>query len=155
MKIKKISKDHYLLFINSKYLNLVDYNSKDAIIVSVKDMLLKVQKLNYFNMNGFYKVKVYPNKKIGVFIDIEKIDDNSYGDHVDLKVIVYMKSLFYFKTDNYECLPSDIEVSFKDEYYYVNVDDITNINKVIEFGEVEYGSEVEELLIDSTKIKKH
>lgn len=93
MKIELVSKDSFNIFINIGYFKEVKFNDKDNIIDIVKDFILKMR--HKLKMSGFYKVKVYVNKKVGMFLDIIKIEDIEFSNNIDLRVIVCLNEDIY------------------------------------------------------------
>ena len=76
------------------YISNIDLNSKENIISFVKKVIIKYHKR--LNMKGFYKVIIYVNEKVGLFIDICKIDDSLYRSSLDLKIIVNINVLNFY-----------------------------------------------------------
>lgn len=135
MKIERLGKQQFFIFVNSLYLSNVKYN-KEEIIDFVKALLFK---LKYrLLLQGFYKVKVYLHSKVGVFLELNQLEVAEYNYSLDFRVIVYLDEKVYFKTEDYFVLPS-CDVYYADGYYYCNVDFIPNIERIIEFGEFIYG----------------
>ena len=61
------------MFINANY---VDSFERDSLTLKVKNIIMKYRlKLG---LKGFYKVKVFVNEKVGLFVDIYKLDDLDY-----------------------------------------------------------------------------
>ncbi|MBE6157823.1 MAG: hypothetical protein E7160_03420 [Firmicutes bacterium] len=141
MKIEIFDDSMIKIFVNSNYLKNVDFNSKEEIVLTVKEVIMKYKMR--LNLNGFYKVKVFVKEEIGFFIEIIKLDDNMYSDIVDLKVIVYLEQKVYFKTSDYNILPSKTKIYYLDNYFYCDVDDLLNIYSVVEFGEYVYGKTID------------
>ena len=98
MRFELISEEEFTLFINNCYKKINDYNDKNEIIKFVKEIFLKYKKK--FKMMGFYKVKVYLEEKVGIFLDVVKLDAFDSDSLLDLRVIVYYDEDIYFKTDN-------------------------------------------------------
>lgn len=149
MKIELVSKDSFNIFINIGYFKEVKFNDKDNIIDIVKDFILKMR--HKLKMSGFYKVKVYVNKKVGMFLDIIKIEDIEFSNNIDLRVIVCLNEDIYFETDDYYILPNDIKMRYFHGKYYVNVNDVDNIYNILEFGRFIYGNQLKDI-INKSKI---
>lgn len=138
LKIEKIGEQKFFIFVNSLYLSNVEYD-KEAVIEFVKNMLLK---LRYrLSLQGFYKVKVYLHSKIGIFLELIQLDTVDYNYSLDFRVIVYLDEKFYFRTKEYFILPP-CDIYYFNEYYYCDVDNISDIFEVIEFGDFIYGKEL-------------
>ena len=139
MKIEVLDKNNIYIFINSMYISNIDLNSKEDIITFVKRLIIKYHKR--LNMKGFYKVVVYTNKKVGLFIDALKLDDSLYRSSLDLKIIVNMNEEVYFKTKEYNILPNNKNYYYNN-YFYCNVSNINNIIKIVDYGDFIYGDEL-------------
>ena len=140
MKIERLSLQQFLLFFNVTYLDGVTLN-KDNLIQLVKQLLTKFQ--NLLLLNGFYKVRVFVHKRVGLFLNILQIEEFEYGESVDFRIVVYLDEKFYFKTKDYFILPQDVPIYFERGYFYCDVDDILNIMSLVEFGSFVYGKELE------------
>lgn len=140
MKIERLSLGQFLLFFNVSYLKGVTLN-KDNLIQLVKQLLVKFQDL--LLLNGFYKVKVYVHQRVGIFLNILQVEKFEYGESVDFRIVVYLDEKIYFKTKDYFILPQDVPVYFDRTYFYCDVDNISDIMSIIEFGSFIYGQELE------------
>lgn len=147
MRIEKLGKQKFLIFINSLYLSTVN-SDKEEIIELVKNLLLKLRYRLY--LQGFYKVKVYLHSKIGMFLELIQLEKSDYDYTLDFRILVYLDEQIYFKTIDYFILP-DVDIYYLDGYYYCNVSDISNINDVIEFGEFLYGKELYSVMLQWQK----
>lgn len=146
MKICFTSNDEFSIFVNSLYFRIKDYNNKEEIISKVKDILLKVK--SKLKLRGFYKIKVYCDSRVGIFIDGVRIDDSN-SNVLDLRVIVYLDCEIYFKTDDYFLIKDCKNIRYYRDNFYCLANDISDINEVIEFGEFVYGDMVLEMLDNS------
>ena len=144
MRFELISEEEFTLFINNCYKKINDYNDKNEIIKFVKEIFLKYKKK--FKMMGFYKVTVYLEDKVGIFLDVVKLDAFDSDSSLDLRVIVYYDEDIYFKTDNYFIIKDILNIKFYDGNYYCLVKDIYDINSVIEYGEFVYGDNISSML---------
>ena len=140
MNIKQISKDNYKIFIDKFYF-VTDLDEKEQIIDFVKDIIMKKRKI--LNLRGFYKVLVYVNKKIGMFLDMIKLEDSSYFNNLDLRVIVNCDSEIYFETEDYFFIANGKDIRYLDGKFYLLVDD-SFMEKIEneEFGRFIYGEDV-------------
>jgi len=113
---------------------------KQEIITLVKNTVLKVNKIYHLNLQGFYKVRVYLNKKIGLVIEIIQVDDISIHPTIDLRVLVYFDQDFYIEVDDYDVLPLHKKVIFVNDKFYIDVCSLDDkeISYLLEFGRVIY-----------------
>lgn len=137
MKIERLDDKHYFIFLNIMYLNDIQINKEDIIRV-VSEFLKKIK--NKLLLNGFYKVKVYLEKRIGLFLDLIQIEDSDYYNYVDFRIVVYLDEKIYFRTKDYFLLPKNCSIYYFQDYFYCDVNDIDNILDVIEFGDFIYGT---------------
>ena len=79
MKVEKINDDLINIYFNPFYFKDIDLNNKLELIEVIKDLIKKAESRYKLFLSGFYKIKVYPNKKLGVFLNIIKIDDNEFS----------------------------------------------------------------------------
>lgn len=149
MKIEVIDKNNIFVFINSCYLDEDDLKDKNNVILTVKDFM-QVYK-NKLHLRGFYKVKVYLNKRIGMFLDIIRLEEVELSNVVDLRVIVNMNDKIYFETDDYFILPRDAIIYYYNNKFYCDVSFIDNIFDIVEFGRFLYGGRLLDIL-DSAKV---
>ena len=136
MKIEHINFQQFVIFFNIAYLNDIDF-SKDHLIETVKELLFKLQ--DKLLLRGFYKIKVYVHKKVGIFLDLLQIEDFEYGDSLDFRITVYLDEKVYFKTDDYFIVSASKNIYFDKKFFYCDVDDIFDIMSVIDFGGFVYG----------------
>lgn len=151
MKIEFISNDSFSIFINKNYFKNVDYSDKECIIEVVKNLILKIK--SKLNMCGFYKVKVYVNKNVGLFLDVIKIENIEFSNNVDLRVIVGLDEDIFYELDDILFLSRDIPIRKLNDKFYVNVNDIDNIYDILELGRYVYGDELRDVLNKSRMLQ--
>lgn len=148
MRIESCGKDDFSIFINDGLIKDVIYESKDELIKFIKDFILKIR--NKLGMRGFYKIRVYPQEKIGVFLDVLKLDDIDLTNNLDLRVIIMNDDKFYYETDEYERIENCNDKRYMDGLFYCVVDDsFDKILEKVEFGRFIYGKDVINLLNNS------
>lgn len=147
MRIEMIDFDQYIIFLNSTYLNKNIFENKDDISKYVKKFIFSIN--HKLNINGFYKVYVFHNKIIGMFIKLIKLEDNLYVNNLDLRIIVNMNCDFYYKTDNYFSISNDCVVRYYNNDYYCLIDDKFNLIELCEYGEYIYGDDLLKILNNS------
>ena len=150
MKIEIIDDNNIYIFINSCYMDHININSKEDIIDFIKSIIKKNRiKLK---MKGFYKVIGHFNDKVGLFLDIYKLDDNLYSNSLDIKVILNMKETIYFKTTLYDIIPINTKIYYYDNNFYFDISNINNIYDIVEYGEFIYGDRIDNILNKSISI---
>lgn len=146
MKVLRDSDGNFVIYL----LHLKDasqYEEKPEIIKLVKNTVLKVNKIYHLNLKGFYKVRVYLNKKVGLVIEIIRVDDIDINNAIDLRVLVYFDQEFFIEVDNFDFVPKHKRVTFLDNKYYISVESLSDaeVFSLLELGNVIYKSD----LIDS------
>ena len=139
MKIECINLQQFAIFFNISYLNDMDF-SKDSLIETVKQLLFKLQ--SKLVLHGFYKIKVYVQKKVGIFLDLLQIEEFEYADSLDFRITVYLDEKIFFKTKDYFILSDCKNIYFDKNYFYCDADDISDIMSVVEFGTFVYGKQL-------------
>ncbi len=116
----------------------------------VKEIINRI-KIN-LELEGYYKVYVY-YQKIGLFLNLIKIEDALYKGGLDLKLILDDDNLVYFKTNNYFIIKKLNNIRYLDEFFYCIVDDsFDKILEKVEFGEFVFGYGSNKLLKNSLLI---
>ena len=116
----------------------------------VKEIINRI-KIN-LELEGYYKVYVY-YQKIGLFLNLIKIEDALYKGGLDLKLILDDDNLVYFKTNNYFIIKKLNNIRYLDGFFYCIVDDsFDKILEKVEFGEFIFGIGTNKLLRDSLLI---
>lgn len=130
MKIYKLNDGNYKVYY---------YKDNDE----VKEIIKRIQKR--LKLNGFYKVLVI-NKKIGLFIELKRIEDNFYKNTLELKIDV-IDSDVYFKTKDYFVIKDLSNIRYKDEMYYCIVDEsFDEILEKVEFGDFVFGYDIDDIM---------
>lgn len=144
MRIEIISSEEFNIFVNNLYLKIDHYDNKEEIVEAVKNVISSIR--GKLRLRGFYKLKVFVSKKVGLFIEGVKLEGLDYSNALDLRVVVFFDEDIYFKTDEYFVISDVSNVRYFDGSYYCLADDISDITKVVEFGEFIYGSRVLDII---------
>ncbi len=140
--------DHFSVYLNNAYLKLHDYENKDSIAKDMKSLVLHLNNRYHLDLRGFYRVIIHLNKKVGMFLDVEKVDTFDLdATTLDFKIIIYLKQPFYLKIEDYELIPQDSSAIFYEDYYYIDVDHLEEERLIylLEMGTLIYGNEVKEI----------
>lgn len=130
MKIERVNNTDYKIYY---YRDIIE--EKD-----IKELIKKIQKR--LKLNGLYKVIVI-KKKIGLFLELKRLEDTFYRNTLDLKIEV-RDSNVYFKTTDYFIIKDLSLVKYKDGIYYCIVDDsFDGILEKVEFGDFIFGNDIE------------
>lgn len=145
MKIEVSGKDDYVIFLNRPYLGNVNFSQKEELISFIKDFILKLKR--HLCLRGFYKIKVFPQDKVGIFLELLKLDDMDLSNNLDLRIIVMQDEKFFFETDDYDLIKNYNDKRYFEGHFYCVVDDyFDEIIEKVEFGRFIYGKEVINLL---------
>lgn len=141
MNISKIGESDYLIYINGKYLEKEAVLTKEDIGNLVKEKLYKLKDKLF--LKGFYKVIVFLNQKIGMFLEILKLEDTSIYKSLDLRIIINEDAVFYYKTLDFFLIKDCNSLRYFDGYFYCLVDDkFDELLEKVEFGNFIYGDKV-------------
>lgn len=145
MKVEQINCNQLFIFLNSSYLKEEDITNKENVIEIVKKWLMQLKK--QLHLSGFYKVKVYGHSRVGLFLDLVRLEELEYCSAMDLRVVVFLDEKVYFETTEYTVLPKGSMIYYYDGHYYCNVDHIPKLLSVVDFGRFIYGKELQELYL--------
>lgn len=146
MHIELQSLNKIFMFVNICYVSSL---KKMDLIEEVKNIILKYRvKLR---LKGFYKVKVFVNEKVGLFIEMCKIDELDYSNTLDLRILVFYDEDVYFETDDYFVLAGCEKIRFYNNKFYCDVKNVSILG-VVEFGSFIFGDEVLKMLSNSVVV---
>lgn len=158
MHLEYQDQDHFSVYLNNAYLKLHDYENKDSIAKDMKNLVLRLNNRYHLDLRGFYRVVIHLNKKVGMFLDVEKIDTFDLDSTtLDFKIIIYLRQPFYLKGKDYDIFPPKTTVYFYHEDYYVNVDEVeeSKLISLLEMGTLLYGEEVKEVQKKGIIVRKN
>lgn len=125
MKINRLNDNDYKIY----YYKSINEKS---LYDEVKEIIKKIQKR--LKLKGFYNVIVI-KKKIGLFIELKRFDNNFYKDTLDLRIEIKDNNVYY-KTTDYFIIKDEPNVEYKEGMYYCIVDDsFDEILEKVEFGD--------------------
>lgn len=138
MKITRINDTDYNIYY---YKSIFDEKS---LYDDIKELVKRIQKR--LKLKGLYKV-IAINKKIGLFLRLERVDDAFYKNSLDLKIEI-KDSLVYYQTTDYFVLDGLSNIRYKDGMYYCIVDSsFDDILEKVEFGDFIFGYDIEKVII--------
>ena len=108
MKVEKINDDDIDIFINPYNFKKLSVYDKESILEFIKEFILIVNKRYRINLSGFYKIKAYFNQKVGLFLNVIKIDENEFSNEVDFRIVLFLNEKFLFEVDDYDLI-NDID----------------------------------------------
>ncbi len=148
MKVEKINDELINAYFSPFYFKKIDINNKLELVEVIKDLIKKIETRYKIYLSGFYKIKVYPSKKLGVFINIIKIDDNEFSNTTDFRIVIYPNEKFFLETDYYE-LFSNVPIRYYDNKFYIDSEDIESIDTITDMVNIIYGNDVKEILTNA------
>ena len=124
------------------YQDKLDFDNIDKLNKEIKDIFIKLIKIYHLDFFGYFKVHIYENKKYGCILEIEKKFGNEFNiDIIDLKLVIHKDSPFYLEMNDYLFDYKIDNLQVINNKYYVNIDDLDNLNKYIEYGKIIYKKE--------------
>lgn len=147
MKIT-INNDLIIIYLYNQKLNFDDLNTLKN---NIKNILINIYNRK-IDLNGIYEVVIYENIYYGYILEIINIKEFAYGDFIDLKLDLKRNQVFYLVFDNYNYVEDLKEVFYKNNQFFVNIKDVSNVNKKIEFCDIVYKN-INELEYNSVKIQ--
>lgn len=154
MKVTILDQDYYSIYLSHAYSLINDFSNKELIGDYAKNIIVKLKKTYGIILNGYYQMKVFVNDKVGMFLELRKLDDIDFDlVSIDLNVIFFLKQPFLLKVSNFDYISNFSPIYFWQNYYYVSFDKIDDPLRYLEFGDIIYGEEVEEILRCSKIVK--
>ena len=127
--------DKYILFINNYSFNKYD---EEELSVFLKDVFLILSDVYSINVYGYFMVDIYIDEKIGIYVEISRIDNCiTYSKKIDTKVNFVLDS-FYLKTKDLSKIFSYSPIYYFNNNYYVSTKDVDNVFDIIEECEIVY-----------------
>ncbi len=130
-----------IVFYMDKALLEVNINNKEELEGYIKKIIPYLKTKNINITSGLYIARIYINKKYGLIIELENIEElEFFKDMIDLKVIIFDEAIFYLEVSDY-FLIKDKNIIYNDGYYYVNIEELDDIEiiKLADFSKVIYG----------------
>lgn len=136
MKLVIDEDEKIVLYLYDYFFNL---SEKENVTKKIKKIFLKLIKYYSLKINGIYEVYLYENNKYGTVLEIKKQAELLFNpDIIDIKLKIYKNVNFYLKTNNYFILEIYKNIYYKDNFYYIKIDEIDNINNLIEYVDIIY-----------------
>ena len=148
MRVETISDEYIKIFINLFYIDSFDI-SKNELGLRIKKILDKVNLRYRLYLDGFYKVNCYINKKLGIFIDLIKIDDNEFSKGVDYRIVIYDNNKFYMKCDDIDV--DNYTIKKYNNNFYIDIDSVNNND--IDISNIVYGKDADKIYGSGKSIK--
>ncbi len=138
MIVMKIEFDDNIIIIYL-YRYSFNFDDKNNLNNEIKKIFVKLIKKYNLDLFGYSKVNLYKNKNYGSVLEIEKIYNNDYNlNIIDLKVLIHEDNPFYLEMNDYYFDSMNDKIINYNGKYYLNLNDVNNIYKIIEFGKIIY-----------------
>lgn len=141
-----VSDDNFIIY-RLKNKENIENLGKEEIEKYIKKTLLHIKKRYLSSISGFYNVTLYMNKKYGLILEVNKESDlDFFPDLIDIKLKLERNALVYLKLDDY-FLIKDYETYYYDNNFYVNIDDISDIDivKLSDYYSLIYGDSLDKI----------
>lgn len=141
-----VSDDNFIIY-RLKNKENIENLGKEEIEKYIKKTLLHIKKRYLSSISGFYNVTLYMNKKYGLILEVNKESDlDFFPDLIDIKLKLERNALVYLKLDDY-FLIKDYETYYYDNNFYVNIDDISDIDivKLSDYYSLIYGDNLDKI----------
>jgi len=144
VRIEKVY-DKLYIYLDKLYVEC-DFSDKKSVGEFVKDYLVIYSK--YLDLSGFYKVKVYCNEMVGLFLEINCLEQND-DNKLDLRILVFLNEDVMMSCSDYFVFNCDCY--YYDGLFYTDVVDKVNL---LDFSCFVYGDKVLEVRNRGLFIKK-
>ena len=134
MKIEYID-DKLIIYLRDYFFK--NYDIKE-LTKDIKELFSRLLYYYKIELSGLYEVMIYDNKKYGSILEIIKKEDLFNPHVIDIKLKLFKDKDFYFKTNDFFILSNYNNIYYDNNDYYININNIDDINKVIEFGNILY-----------------
>ena len=154
-----VDNNKFIVFLNKD--ENIDFDNKAKMEKYFKDLFSKIKNKYNVDISGYYNIDIYIDKYYGSIIEIEdeQLDYYTYFNQIDMEINVLKNSLFLYEI-GYEFLDKKIldkVICYKinDKIYLQIISDIDDLllAKIIEYGHILYGKEVDKIVKQGKKVK--
>lgn len=154
-----VDNNKFIVFLNKD--ENIDFDNKTKMEKYFKDLFSKIKNKYNVDISGYYNIDIYIDKYYGSIIEIEdeQLDYYTYFNQIDMEINVLKNSLFLYEI-GYEFLDKKIldkVICYKinDKIYLQIISDIDDLllAKIIEYGHILYGKEVDKIVKQGKKVK--
>lgn len=154
-----VGNNKFIVFLNKD--ENIDFDNKTKMEKYFKDLFSKIKNKYNVDISGYYNIDIYIDKYYGSIIEIEdeQLDYYTYFNQIDMEINVLKNSLFLYEI-GYEFLDKKIldkVICYKinDKIYLQIISDIDDLllAKIIEYGHILYGKEVDKIVKQGKKVK--
>lgn len=155
MKVEVIDELNFVLYLNNRYLDKVNFNDKDEIEVYLKKIFSKLKQKLGNEIAGFFEITIYTND-YGVVLVVNKEDLDYYeyfNKGIEMQVNIINDSKFLYKTDDIfmNDLCNKFDIYLYNNNYYIDLKSLNDIS-IFEHTKIIYGDIVGTILEYGKKI---
>ena len=155
MKVEVIDELNFVLYLNNKYLDKVNFNDKDEIEVYLKKIFSKLKQKFNNDISGFFEITIYTND-YGVVLVVNKEDLDYYeyfNKGIEMQVNIINDSKFLYKIDDIfmNDLCNKFDIYLYNNNYYMDLKCLNDIS-IFEHTKIVYGDIVGTILEYGKKI---
>ncbi len=151
-----IDNNKFIVFLKEK----INLDNKSKLEKYFKDLFCKLKNKYNIEVEGYYNIDVYTDKYYGTIVEIEneQLEYYTYFNQIDMEINVF-RSNFYYEIDyvflNKNILDKCVCYKYKDKIYLKVIKDISDLelSYLLEYGNVLYGSDVENIARYGKKVK--
>ena len=99
MKVEVVDELNFILYLNNKYLDNVDFSNKQEIELYLKKIFSKLKQKFDNDISGFFEITIYINKDYGAVLVINKEDLDYYeyfSKGIEMQVNIINNSKFLY-----------------------------------------------------------
>ncbi len=134
----------YIICLKKKDIAGINFDNKKEVEDLFKKIFLKLKK-RYEDINGFFYIKVYLNKYIGVVeLEKEESDYEYLSSKIDMQIEILEDANILKEYDNINYVKDSTFYMYNDKYYTKYLDDIDS-----EFFKIIYGIDAETIINNS------
>lgn len=156
MKVEVVDELSFILYLNNKYLDNVDFSNKQEIELYLKKIFTKLKQKFDNDISGFFEITIYINKDYGAVFVINKEDLDYYeyfSKGIEMQVNIISNSKFLYKVDDIfiDDLYKKCDVYIYNNNYYIDIKDMNDIT-IFEYTNIVYGDIVNTIFDYGKKI---
>ena len=156
MHVESVAENQFMIYINNQYFASLDWNNKEEITKNVKNLILKLNRIYHLELSGFYKMTIYLNQKVGMMIELYKLED--FGIEIktiDLRITIYLNSEIWVAVKDWEIIKESSQIYYYDDYYYSDIANFKDekLLEITEWGNFIYGDEIKKVKQNGKKLK--
>lgn len=138
-----------------------DFNDMESLQESLREIFLKINYIYKIEVKGFYYVKVFLNKNVGVVLELDGEDlELDYLDgEIDMRIEIFEKTFLYEIEDIFylnKNIKRKVEIyKEKDKFIIKPIKELTymEIGEILEYSKLIYKNKNPYLLKEKNKIQ--